>query len=119
MFSRGSVVILQQLYELQEQTNVYAKDLRGVKSRIANLQHSQRVDTNTMGQINGLGEDTNFYRMSGKVFIRTPRKDMEDRLEKRIADSVKQQRELGDREEYLERRIASNSSNIRDLTSGM
>jgi prefoldin subunit 1 len=104
-----------QFLELQEQNNVYSKDLRAVKARIASLQRESRVNAVTSNQLQTLDQDVPLYRSVGKAFVFSTRKETEDRLEQEIGEITKAQRDLSDREEYLERRIASNTANLQDL----
>lgn len=101
--------------ELQEQTNTYTRDLRTVKLRIGALQREGRVNAVTSNHIQSLETDVPLYRSVGKAFVYSPRDEIEDRLEKEIAEITKSTRDLTDREEYLQRRIASNSTNMQDL----
>jgi prefoldin subunit 1 len=105
--------------ELQEQTNVYNKDLRSVRSRLTSLQREARMNAVTTHQIESLDPKIPLYRTVGKAFVLTGRNDIEGRLEREISELTKNERDLTDRQEYLERRIASNNNNLRDLTSGM
>lgn len=101
--------------ELQEQNNVYNRDLRAVKSRISSLQRESRVNAVTNNHLQTLTEDVSLYRSVGKAFVYSTKQDIENRLESEITEITRAQRDLADREEYLERRIASNTANIQDL----
>lgn len=105
--------------EIQEQTNVYNRDLRAVRSRLAALQRDTRVNAVTTNQIESLDPKVPLYRSVGKAFVLTGRKEVESRLEREIGELTKSERDLTDRQEYLERRIASNNNNLKDLTSGL
>jgi prefoldin subunit 1 len=101
--------------ELQEQSNTYNRDLRTVKLRIGALQREARVNAVTTNHIQSLEPDVPLYRSVGKAFVYAPRGEIEERLEKEIAEITKSTRDLTDREEYLTRRINSNNTNMQDL----
>jgi prefoldin subunit 1 len=105
--------------ELQEQTNAYARDLRGVKGRIGSLQRDVRLNTATNAQIEPLSESTRLFRSVGKTFVLAPKADIQERLKAEAVENAKTIQDLNDRAEYLERRINSNTSNLRDLTAGL
>lgn len=98
---------------------MYSRDLRSVRSRLSSLQRDARVNAVTSHQIEALDAKVPLYRSVGKAFVLTGRAEVEKRLEGEIAELTKGERDLADRQEYLERRIASNTSNMKDLTSGL
>eukprot|EP01031_Cornospumella_fuschlensis_P027387 gene27387-33078_t len=95
--------------ELQEQNQVYNKDLRAVRAKLAGLQREQRVNNITAHQVTELPADTPMYRAVGKAFF----KGQKDRREH--GELVRGIRECMDRQEFLERRIQSNMTNIAEL----
>ena len=105
--------------ELQEQTNVYARDLRVARSKLASVQRETRVNRVTNDQIVALSESTAMYRSVGKAFLLAGKADVVTRLEQEHAELLKSQRVLAERQEFLERRVASNTSNLRELTAGL
>mmetsp|Transcript_10793 Transcript_10793/g.11216 ORF Transcript_10793/g.11216 Transcript_10793/m.11216 type:complete len:256 (-) Transcript_10793:67-834(-) len=108
-----------ELYELQEQTNQYARDLRGVTSSLALCQRDIRSTQVTLQQINTYDESsTNLYRSIGKSFLLTSKPKINEHLQNENEKLNKTQKDLESRKEYLERRIANNKSNIADITAG-
>ena len=105
--------------ELQEQTNSYTRDLRGVQVRLANMQRESRATQATGHQISELNAEVPLYRAVGKAFVATPRAEVEEKLEKDLETNIRNQRDLTDRVEYLERRIQSNTVNLKELTAGL
>lgn len=101
--------------ELQDQLEVYNKDLRSVKAKISVHQRDSRVNAVTSNQIQTLPGDVPLYRSIGKAFVFAERSDIESHLEKEIGEINKSLRDLTDRQEYLERRVASTTSNIQEL----
>jgi len=60
-----------ELAELQEQTNVYVRDLRGVMGRMGSIQREAAACQNTSRQVGSLSEETTLYRSVGKAYIKT------------------------------------------------
>ena len=102
-------------YELQEQTNVYVRDLKQVQSRISASEREARTAKITLSHVAGLEPAIPLYRSVGKAFFLTGREELEKGLENQAVALTRSQRELLDRQEYLERRITSNTTNLKDL----
>jgi chaperonin cofactor prefoldin len=60
-----------ELAELQEQTNVHMRDLRGVMMRMGSIQREAAACQNTTRQVGSLNEDAIIYRSVGKAYIKT------------------------------------------------
>ncbi len=108
-----------ELYELQEQTNSYSRDLRAVVARLNSLSREAAATDNTQTQLKEFPEDTKLYRGIGKAYVLQPRTTINNCLEQELNLIDKNYKDLQDRKEYLERRIQSNQSNLRDLTAGL
>ena len=106
--------------DLQEQSNVYQKDLKGVQYKVNSLQREIRIAQSTKQQIESLPEDCPLYRACGKAFLAVPDgKFVRDKLQADLESHTKQIKDLMDRQEYLERRIKSNMLNFKELTQGL
>eukprot|EP01031_Cornospumella_fuschlensis_P026872 gene26872-32475_t len=101
--------------ELQEQNQVYNKDLRAVRAKLAGLQREQRVNNITAHQVTELPADTPMYRAVGKAFFKGQKDRVAEDLEREHGELVRGIRECMDRQEFLERRIQSNMTNIAEL----
>ena len=105
---------------MQEQTQTYSRDLRGVTMKIQNLQRDQRMSQVTKQHIESLPSDCQLYKSVGKAFIASKgHSDIKSQLDQESADNTKSIRDLLDRQEYLERRVSSNTQNMREMTQGM
>ena len=113
------ILLFDQLYELQEQTNQYARDLRNVASSLSLCQRDIRSTQVTSQQINTYDEETtNLYRAIGKTFLLSSKSQINEFLNNENERLNKTQKDLEGRKEYLERRITNNKSNIADITAG-
>lgn len=109
-----------EIMELQEQTSVYNKDLKGVQYKIGALQREIRIGQVTKQQIEALPDDCPLYRACGKAFLSAPdSKFIHDKLQAEQETHSKQIKDLMDRQEYLERRIKSNMLNFKEMTQGL
>ena len=108
-----------ELFELQEQTSSYARDLRAVVSRLNSLSREAAATDNTQTQIKEFSEQTALYRGIGKAYVQQERSVIDSALTEELNIIDKNYKDLQDRKEYLERRITSNQSNLRDLTVGL
>ncbi len=105
-----------ELFELQEQTGTYTRDLNGVMARMQAIQREANGVNNSSQQLDGFSQDTAMYLSVGKAYIRHPHDKVKSVLEGELDHLDKNFKDLKDRKEYLERRIASNKSGIKDLT---
>ncbi len=105
-----------ELFELQEQTGAYSRDLNGVMARMQAIQREANGVNNSSQQLDGFNNDTPMYLSVGKAYIRHPQDKIKSVLEGELDHLDKNFKDLKDRKEYLERRIASNKSGIKDLT---
>jgi chaperonin cofactor prefoldin len=101
--------------DLQEQTSVYVRDLKGVQSRLQSAERESRSTQMTTNHLATLDHSVNLYRSVGKAFFLTERESLERRLQSDQESLTKTQRDLQDRQLYLERRIQSNTTNLKDL----
>jgi tetratricopeptide (TPR) repeat protein len=108
-----------ELYELQEQTSSYTRDLRAVIARLNGLSREAAATDNTQNQLKEFPASTKLYRGIGKVYVLQNRNVIDECLETEINIIDKNYKDLQDRKEYLERRIQSNQTNLRDLTAGL
>ena len=108
-----------ELFELQEQTSSYSRDLRAVVQRINSLSREAAAADNTQNQIKALDDTTALYKGIGKAYVLQDKNSIDESLTKELDTIDKNYKDLKDRKEYLERRINSNQSNLRDLTAGM
>lgn len=106
-----------ELYELQEQTGAYSRDLSGVIARMNAIQREAAGVNNSSNQLDNFDASTNMYLSVGKAYIKHPREKVKSVLEGELDHLDKNFKDLKDRKEYLERRIASNQSGIKDLTN--
>ncbi len=108
-----------ELYELQEQTGSYIRDLRQVTHRLNALSRERAATDNTQKQIQEFPAETALFRGIGKAYIQQDRAVIDGALAGEIAILAKNREDLVDREKYLERRIQDNQSSIRDLAAGL
>jgi len=108
-----------ELYELQEQTSSYTRDLRAVIARLNSLSREAAATDNTQNQLKEFPAPTKLYRGIGKAYVLQDRNVIDECLESEINIIDKNYKDLQDRKEYLERRIQSNQTNLRDLTAGL
>jgi tetratricopeptide (TPR) repeat protein len=108
-----------ELFELQEQTSSYSRDLRAVIQRLNGLSREAAATDNTQSQLKEFPTSTKLYRGIGKVYVLQDRATIDECLELEINTIDKNYKDLQDRKEYLERRIQSNQTNLRDLTAGL
>lgn len=104
-----------ELFEIQEQTQGYARDLRGVTMKISSLEREKRANQVTGSQIGQLPESVPLYKTVGKAFMFADRAAIESHLTNELTSAEKQISDLKDRKTYLERRIESNKDHIRDI----
>jgi tetratricopeptide (TPR) repeat protein len=108
-----------EIFELQEQTGSYQRDLRTVIQRINGLSREAAATDNTQKQMGELKDETELYRGIGKAYVLQSRSVIDDCLTRELDTIDKNYKDLKDRKEYLERRITSNQSNLKDLTVGL
>lgn len=104
-----------ELMDLQEQTNAYHRDLRGVQNRLLSLDRETRTAQVTAKQIRDFDAAVPMFKAVGKAYVLSDRANIELGLDKELELLQKNQQDLTDRRVYLERRISSSTANIRDL----
>ena len=108
-----------ELFELQEQTGSYSRDLRAVIQRMNALSRDAAAADNTQNQIKAVPEETKLFKGIGKAYVLQDKNSIDESLTKELDQIEKNYKDLKDRKEYLERRISSNQNNLRDLTAGL
>jgi chaperonin cofactor prefoldin len=105
--------------ELRELQNQYAQ-----RSREYNLLQADKVKAQRESKLaeitsqelqNMTGEMSNCYRAMGKVFVRTSKQDMMQRLQDRVTAEQTKEQELTQKLEYMERQMASLNQNMNEL----
>ena len=105
-----------ELIALQEQTNTFTRDLKGVQMKITAMQRETRICQATRVQIEQLPPAIPVYRAVGKAFLLSSNSAIKQTLELEQGSNTKTIKDLMDRQEYLERRIASNNTNLKEMT---
>lgn len=104
--------------ELRELQNQYAQ-----RSREYNLLQADKVKSQreyklaeiTSQELQNMGDMSNCYRAMGKVFVRTSKQDMMQRLQDRVTTEQTNEQDLTQQLEYLERQMASLNQNMNEL----
>jgi len=111
-FDASSAKELRELEESYQQTE---RELQEVQGRLMSSQREQKMISLTSKQIENVPETNKMYRSVGKMFMLTPKADMDGILQEQGQTEKKTQTELMSRRKYLQRRITSQEENIKDL----
>lgn len=108
-----------EIYELQEQSNTFHRELRTVQAKLSGLERETKSCAATSRYINTVPTEAPLYRAVGKTFILTPRSEIETRLTVETEQNMKAHKDLTDKKEFLDRRITSVQQDMKAIITGV
>ena len=108
-----------QVYDLQEQSNTFHRELRTVQAKLSGLDRETKSCSATSRYINTVPVEAPLYRSVGKTFIRTSRADIANRLANETELNLKAHKDLTDKKEFLDRRITEVQQDVRAIITGV
>ena len=104
-----------ELMQVTEQYQQTKRDLAEVEARTQMALKSSRRTALTVEQIGALPEDTPLYRGIGKMFLRSPKADVQTLLDNQVAEENEKKGALDSRKTFLTRRLQSQEANLQDI----
>jgi tetratricopeptide (TPR) repeat protein len=105
-----------ELRELQNQYAHRSREYNLLQADKVKAQRESKMAEITSQELQNLpGELSNCYRAMGKVFVRTSKQKMMQRLQDRVTTEQTKEQELTQKLEYMERQMASLTQNMNEL----
>lgn len=101
--------------ELQNQYAQRSREYNMLQADKVKAQRESKLAEITSQELQNIGDMSNCYRAMGKVFVRTTKQDMMQRLQDRVTTEQTKEQELTQKLEYMERQMASLSQNMHEL----
>ncbi|KZS93541.1 Prefoldin [Sistotremastrum niveocremeum HHB9708] len=103
------------LVQIQQTAVQSQRALSLTRAQVASKERERRVLQLTISEINSTGQEVNLYKGVGKMFMLTPRVEMQRNLasqEKELTDDISN---LNKKAKYLERQFNEAQGQLRDI----
>lgn len=118
--SGGDSSLSKELIDLQNQLRESMRDYNVVNANIGKAEKELKMNEITVSELEKLPKDSDskMYRGIGKMFMLCSSDEVNEQLEREMADDKKRISDYTQKRDYLDRRMKSQQQNIKELVSG-